>query len=420
MTYATLCSGIDGIGLALDEAGMACVFQCEQDKHCLRVLRRHWPSVPKTTDVNDEQTRAELIRLRPNVVAFGSPCQDLSTAGKRGGLSAQRSGLFYQCVDLCFACQADVVLWENVPGVFSSNDGEDFACVLAAFTGFHPEVPRSGWRDTGVCVGPLYSVAWAVLDAQWFGLAQRRKRVFVVGHLGDRGFGYEVLALGESVPWDSPPSREARTDVPNGGNDSRGPRAAAAVNAKGGSGRMDFESENFVVGALQSHQVKHGHAMTTQQAAESGHLVASTLNSAGNNGGFRTEPGEHLVAHCLKAEGHDASEDGTGRGVPLVTAFQERGREGGRSCESQEDVAYSLNNPGNGGRRQECNVAGTFGVRRLTPLECEKLQGLPPDFTRYGDDGKEISDSARYRMIGNSVAVPVLSWIAKRIVSSST
>lgn len=154
--YATLCSGIEGFGVGFDRAGMECVFQCEADKQCLEILRRHYPDVPRTEDVNDERTESELVRLRPDVIAFGSPCQDLSVAGKRGGLAGKRSGLFFRCVELCFACEAPRVVFENVPGLFSSCKGEDFATVLEAFTGFRPEVPQEGWRDTGVCVGHVF------------------------------------------------------------------------------------------------------------------------------------------------------------------------------------------------------------------------------------------------------------------------
>lgn len=177
MRYATLCSGIEGFGIGFDRIGMQCVYQCEIDKFALSVLQKHYPDVPKGTDVNDDSVRADLSRLRPDIVAFGSPCQDFSVAGKRGGISAKRSGLFFRCVELCFACEAPWVVWENVPGVLSGHKGNDFAAVIESFTGYRPEVPRGGWKSTGVCVGPLYSIAWRVLDAQWCGLAQRRKRV---------------------------------------------------------------------------------------------------------------------------------------------------------------------------------------------------------------------------------------------------
>lgn len=167
-----------------------------------------------------------------------------------------------------------------------------------------------------------------------------------------------------------------------GGNDTSGERSVAASLTAHPTGRLDFETENFVcgalsathggpddnsgqaghlvVGTLSAHSTAHGHAMTTQQAAESGHLVAATLNSGGNNGGFRTEPGEHMVS-------------------------------------------------------------GSFGVRRLMPVECERLQGFEDDWTAWGVDEQgqrvEMSDSARYRMLGNAVCRAVSAWLDQRILA---
>lgn len=494
ITFATLCSGIDAFGLAFERAGMQCVLQCEQDKDCLRVLAKHWPDVIRTEDVNDPRTAAELVRLRPRIVAFGSPCQDLSVAGQRDGLAGQRSGLFYDCVERCFECEAEWVVWENVPGVFSSNAGEDFASVIEAFTGYRPKVPAKGWRDTGVCVGPLYSVAWAVLDSQWFGVPQRRRRVFVVGSLGDRSGPYKVLSLADSVPWDTPPRRQSGQRIAasltrgsgvsgnapgrrreddvnivatlNSGGNKGGFRTepgehliADTLRAKrpgeGGiagddthlvantlmahEGLHDHLGQNYVTGTLQAHSKKHGHAMATQQAAESG----------------------HLIAHSLRGEGFDASEDGTGRGTPIVvaplTAANHHADQAGREsqlvpvayqCQGSNVGPMGTLRKGNGNetggvpfvfqqnQRDELRtmeIAGSLaaepgmkqqnyvyssGVRRLTPRECERLQGFPDDFTRWDSAGKEISDSARYRMCGNSITVNVLEWMAGRLVEA--
>lgn len=142
-------------------------------------------------------------------------------------------------------------------------------------------------------------------------------------------------------------------------------------------------------------------------------LVASTLNSGGNNGGFRTEPGEHLIAHAITAEGHDAGEDGTGRGTPLAIAFQSRLADNGRGAPSE--VMYSLTEgAGTGGQtdRRPQVVDMQSRVRRLTPRECERLQGFPDDHTLVPG----TSDSARYRQCGNAVAVPVAQWIGERLM----
>jgi DNA (cytosine-5)-methyltransferase 1 len=457
---ATLCSGIDGFGLAGERFGMEVVFQSEVDRDCQRVLKRHWPNVERTNDVCADETSESLRRLRPDVVAFGSPCQDLSVAGKRGGISAQRSGLFFRCVELCFECEAGVVLWENVPGVFSNNDGRDFAAVLEAFTGFRPEVPEEGWRDTGVCVGPLYSVAWAVLDAQWFGLAQRRKRVFLVASLGDRGGPYEILSIGDSLPWDSPPRRET------------GARTADCLTSGVASGS----------GVSKPGRWREDDVNLVSCPAVSPALTAKDYKSTRED---IAEPA--YIAHTLRAEGFDASEDGTGRGtpiVPVIYAIQERAvsdnlENGPQGKGFQSDIGFTLEGRskvqavayqcygsnvgpmetlrrGSGNetsgvpfisvnayshqyRQDSINSigrpadalcpsrtrmsqgyhTGPSTVRRLLPIECERLMGFQDDFTKYDDAGKEISDSARYRMLGNSVAVPVVEWILKRIAGAT-
>jgi DNA (cytosine-5)-methyltransferase 1 len=525
---------VEGFGCGFDRVpGFECVFQCEVDPQARRVLEHHYPGVPRTEDVNDERTAAELIRLRPELVAFGSPCQNLSVAGRREGLAGQRSGLFFRCVELCFACAAPLVLWENVPGVFSSSRGNDFASVLEAFTGFRPEVPRSGWRNSGVCVGPLYSIAWACLDAQYRNVPQRRERVFLVGSLGKRSDPYEILSLAESGFGNPPPSRQAKASVAStletgfgigrksgrmsdGSETHQLSRETAAtlrsrsavgsgVNVPGRGGEDDVNLVTahqchgtnvgemgalrrgngsttggvpFVAHSLCSHAAKSGDPTTDNEVvgclgsspggaddndAEANRLVvAAALNSGGNNGGFRTEPGEHLVAdsrpplykcpdcgeefsdafaagelalaecskcgseqvgmvesdaptvtHALTKSGHSASEDETGRGTPIV-AFQERGRKDGPSLESQEDLAYALTAPNGGGRRQEKQIAGGFGVRRLTPKECARLQSFPDDWL---DITPPLADSVKYRLLGNAVCCNVAEWLAQRIAA---
>lgn len=487
MRYATLCSGIDGFGVGFDRAGMECVFQCEADKSCLQILHRHWPTIPKTEDVYDERTKSELIRLRPQLIAFGSPCQDLSVAGRRDGLSGKRSSVFFRCVELCFACEAERVVWENVPGVFSSQAGEDFATVLEAFTGFRPSVPSEGWGTTGVCIGPLYSVAWSVLDSQWFGLAQRRLRVFLVADFARRSRPYQILSLAESLPWDPAPSRISSKDVA-----ARIARGADSGGRGGYAGRRREDDLNLAVcGTLNANGKAAGSA--TQQDAESGMLIANALTAhhgrndpteesfiactlPASQGGassgmhpvipFDTtqitssanystpqagDPchplaaGAHApaIAHTLRAEGHDASEDGTGRGVPLgpveayqchgsnvgpmgvlrsgngnetggvpfTVAFQTRIARNGRG--QPKDITDALTSSESGPHGDsKPHVASMSGVRRLTPVECARLQGFDDNWL----DG--LSDSAAYRCLGNAVSVPVVEWIAKRIMES--
>ena len=221
LRVVSLFSGVGGFDLGLERAGMVTVAQVEWDKKCQSVLARHWPDVPRWGDVQ-EVNGADLPDC--DLVAFGSPCQDLSVAGKRAGMveGETRSGLFYEAVRIIKELQHDGrgpawVVWENVVGALSSNGGRDFGAVLDAMAGL-------GAVD----------VQWRVLDAQFFGVPQRRRRVFVVARLDPRAAGREqVLPLGARVRRNPAPGGEARpgAGAPGGGR----PPAAAPL---GGGGRV--------------------------------------------------------------------------------------------------------------------------------------------------------------------------------------
>ena len=351
MRYLSLFSGIGGFDLGLDRAGMTCAGQVEYDAAARSVLARHWPDVPRLNDIKEVQGD-EFGTVA--VVVGGFPCQDVSVAGRREGLAGERSGLWFDFHRIIDRVRPGWVVIENVPGLLSSNGGRDFAIILR------------GLVECG------YGVAWRILDAQYFGVPQRRRRVFIVGHLGS-GRAAEVLFESEGGGGDIAEGRKAGQIAP----------AISSKWAKGTGGPSGDECQN-------------------------------------------------LVTHTLTSGGHDAGEDGTGRGVPLVTttfngytggaddndaqgghlvmAFTERTRAEGRTLEAQEDLAYALTNPGSGGRTQSRQIAGSFGVRRLTPRECERLQGFTDDFTA----GQ--ADAPRYRQLGNAVAVPVAEWLGRRIM----
>lgn len=413
-TYATLCSGIEGFGAGFDAAGMECVFQCEQDKDCNRVLARHYPNVSRTTDVNDARTESELVRLRPTWLAAGFPCQDLSVAGRRAGLAGKRSGLFFRIADLIGACRPAGICLENVPGLLSSNGGRDMGTVLGTLA------------DLG------YGLAYRVLDAQWFGVAQRRRRVFIIGCLGDYRRAAEILFERESLPWDSAPSREA------------GARTTNAITRRLGSGGPD------------DNRAQGGHLVPIQSVNRG--FKGQNGDGIGSSGDpmYSLTVGDiHGVAHTLRAEGFDASEHGTGRGTPLVpVAFAFSSKDDGRDAGAIAPTLRSMNyaeshmngggqvavafNTKESGRDASVEIAPTLraesgdphmggrsavasvrqGVRRLTPRECERLQGFEDDWTRYADDGSELSDSSRYRMLGNAVCRNVGEWIGRRITTN--
>lgn len=254
MKVGTLFSGIGGFDLGFECAGMSVAWQCEIDKHALTVLDRHYPDVPRYGDVTTLQGDA----VAPvDVLVGGFPCQDLSVAGRRAGLAGKRSGLFYEFARIIDEATPKWVVIENVPGLLSSNGGRDMGAVLGTLA------------ELG------YGFSYRVLDAQYFGVAQRRRRVFIVGYLGDWRRAAQVLLEPEGVRRDSPPSREAGAIA-----------SAPTRNGVGGGGGPD------------------------DNAAQANHLVSVT----------------GPVTHTLRAEGADASEDGTGRGTPIVVAWAENSR----------------------------------------------------------------------------------------------
>lgn len=376
LTFGSLFAGIGGFDLGFDRARMRCVWQVERDCQCLDLLAQKWPSVRRVNDV----VRARYVMeskyagrmdtkplVRPDIICGGFPCQDLSVAGKRRGLAGGRSGLFWTMRRIIGILKPTWVVLENVPGLLWSNAGRDMGAVVGSLV------------DSG------YGVAWRVLDSQFFGLAQRRKRVFIVGHLGDVRRAGAVLFDGESMSRNSPPSREARQGVA-GTIESR-------TNGGGFPGSDGAMSGHVVAVTLRSRQSKPGVSMPGRGGEDDQNLVvAMTLNA--KNGKRHDAESETFVTHALTGNGFDASEDGTGRGVPLAVQ------------------ALTSNT---GGLHIKANyVPQRQGVRRLMPIECERLQGFPDNWTAG------FSDSARYRMLGNAVSVPVIEWIGRRIVEAST
>lgn len=343
-TVGSLFSGIGGFDLAFEQAGFRVACQVEIDSRAKGVLARHWPEVARYGDI----TQLDAGELEPvDVICGGSPCQNLSVAGSREGLAGPQSRLFFDFVRVCDAFPDAWVVWENVPGVFSTRRGEDFATVLREFTGFWPAVPKGGWGTEGVCIGPKRTVAWAVLDAQWFGVAQGRRRVFLVGHSRNRAGPYEILLEPESVRGDSPPRRDTEAVAPT--------------------------------------------------------LLASGAGTS-RPAGIASEP-DFLVTQALTGHfGRGGADDNDAQGGFLVIPV--RGA----------DVVYTLRSDPDGvGQGHNTNYIVATAVRRLTPRECERLQGFPDDWTRWDAAGRELSDTARYRMIGNAVAVPAVQWIAARL-----
>jgi DNA (cytosine-5)-methyltransferase 1 len=355
----SLFSGVGGFDLGLERAGMTTVAQVEWDPKCQSVLRRHWPNVPKWHDVADVRG-ADLPDC--DLVAFGSPCQDLSVAGKRAGMVAgeTRSGLFFEAIRIIKELQEDGrppawVVWENVVGALSSNRGHDFAAVLDA-------------------LGELGAVdiQWRVLDAQHFGVPQRRRRVFVVARLDPGAIGRpQVLPLGEGVRRNPASCDEAGANASNG----------ASEGARTGSRLVDCAT-----------------TMTLEQQVEVWSFD-STWSGAYGVCADQTPP--------MKCGG------GT---VPAIAGEVVAPQAVDLYDETTSDVMPTMRGGAGGGNTMPHVI--DLAVRRLTPRECERLMGWPDDWTRWTSDDKEVADSNRYRMCGNGVASPVAEWIGRCILDA--
>jgi len=323
MKFVSLFSGIGGFDLAFERAGMECVSVCEIDKNAQAILRRHFPKAELFDDVRKVGI-ATHGRKSIDVICGGFPCQDLSVAGKRAGLAGERSGLWFEFARIIDELEPSWVVIENVPGLLSSDKGRDFAVIIQ-------------WlAQRG------YGVVWRVLDAQYFGVPQRRRRVFIVASFGS-GRSSEILFERESGTGNTPPSREAGKDVA------------------------------FSLRANPSHSGDKG------------------------DGGINTT----MIAQPLRA-GRQFSDMGDGQSNIVIDIIEQN-----NFCSTPDMISLRANSA-------QPLISLAQGIRRLTPTECERLQGFPDGWT----DGQ--SDSARYRQLGNAVAVPVVEWIGKRIAKAET
>ena len=366
MKFLSLFDGCHMFGHALRSVGAECVGTSEIDKHAAAVTAHHYPKTPALGDVrNVETTTADLI-------VAGFPCQDLSVAGDRRGLAGERSGLFWEIIRIARDNATPWLLLENVPGLLSSNGGRDMGAVLGA-------------------LGKLgYGWAYRVLDAQHFGVPQRRRRVFIVGSLGSSRRASEVLFERESVRGDSAPSREA------------GASSARITSGRAGNWRWPAD----VAPTLEkSSGLGNDQDVFSCKAAIFQPVVADFAQMTSKTNGSNPQPGDPAPTMATSSR---------------LTAFSVslRGRDGGSVAEVGGPVSHALRASQGGGDKPHALTGG--GVRRLMPIECERLQGLPDDWTKHGrkPDGAtyEQSDSARYRMIGNGGAVPVVEWIGRRIM----
>ena len=412
MKVLSLFSGVGGFDVGLERAGMKTVFQCEWDKHCNTILNKHWPDVPKWDDVST-LTGKHILANAPviDVVAWGSPCQDLSVAGKRAGLEGGRSNLFHEGIRIIKELRKEtngqyprISIWENVVGALNSNRGADFGVILDQMA------------EAGALV-----IEWTVLDAQYW-VPQRRKRVFVIA-IFDPAIAElcpdPLLPVSESLPGHltkGKPSRKSATSktATSVGTDGAwwdGRDTAEALTTTSNEQRMPdkqrFQAivERDVVGALAARDYK---GVGNQYVAENKLVTEPFVKSRGNNVpiiGFSHTQG--LDAQPSETAWPTLRKEGSGHAVAIPT-------------DTCNEVVGTLRSGGDGGvpssRGEHLVTEPSMAVRRLTPLECERLMGWGDHHTRWKADGTEQADTHRYKQCGNGVASPVAQWIAKHLL----
>jgi DNA (cytosine-5)-methyltransferase 1 len=400
MKYLSVCSGIESATVAWRPLGFRAAAFAEIEAFPSAVLAHHYPSVPNLGDLTKFK---EWPDVAIDLFVGGTPCQSFSVAGLRAGLADPRGNLALTYLAVAERYRPRWLVWENVPGVLSSGRGRDFGAFLG------------GLGELG------YGFCYRVLDAQYFGLAQRRKRVFVVGYLGDWRRAAAVLFERESLSGHPAPRHEARQEV-------AGPIGAGSKRSGGRVGRREAAA---------------GHVVAFSGNNAAGPIdIATAVNAHGGACGRMDFESETFIAHSLRGSGFDASEDGTGRGTPLIafdtTQITSKANysnpQPGDQCHplaagahppavafantaGATNLGYAEEQapPITGRHGDPGNVMSGMRVRRLTPRECERLQGFPDDYTMIPYRGKPAADGPRYKALGNSMAVPVMRWIGRRI-----
>ena len=521
LIFGSVCSGIEAASCAWHPLGWRAAFVSDIEKFPSAVLAHHYPDVPNYGDMTKFK---EWPDHAIDLLVGGTPCQSFSVAGLRKGLADPRGNLMLTYLAIADRYRPRWLVWENVPGVLSADGGRAFGTLLG------------GLGQLG------YGFAYRVLDAQHFGVPQRRRRVFVVGYLGDWRRAAAVLFERHSLQGNPPPRRETGKSV--AGAITRGAFSGGA------GGRPEGAAADHFVAPTLSARTKGGGGLGTDFDLDGG-LISHALTSSNTRSGRLDPSGETFIAHSLRAEGFDASEDGTGRGTPLVpvvgtmksmsssggwsnsadhaaagymipvpsfysitpsnsnkdynarltdkaqavtaggnrpsarggdiiaiqeraiaenpnsgpdgvgvradgiaytleartvpqaiafptemsgtqyasteemspalsvkhttaVAFQTRIARNGRGQPSEIVPALNGADAGETSDMRPCVATGS-AVRRLTPRECERLQGFPDDYTLITYRGKPAADGPRYKALGNSMAVPVMRWIGERI-----
>ena len=384
LTYGSLFAGVGGFDMGMEQAGYEPVFQVEWDKNCQKILHHHWPTIPKWGDVCDVNG-ADLPPC--DVLIFGSPCQDLSVAGKRAGLQdGDRSSMFFEAVriikemrDATNSIYPRATIWENVPGALSSNKGADFGVVLSSLAEVGADTQE-----------------YAVLDAQYFGIPQRRRRIFLVSifdFAANERCPDPLLPLIQGSRRDYAKSRQARQNLARNVEES--------TNAANGQGfrllAFGHYTNDDSASTVQARDHKYVTDIIVPNILDDIETVG-TLTAGIHKGPRGTEAIDSN--HIFAVNGPN--------NIDPTYAFD---TQFGSNAAVFEDQSPTLKSS-----QQAPSVSPPgLAVRRLTPLECERLQGWPDDHTRWTADGKGQADTNRYKQCGNGVASPVARWVGEQL-----
>jgi len=440
MKFLSVCSGIEAASVAWHPLGWESVAYSEIEPFPCKVLQHHYPDVPNLGDMTKFK---EWPDADVDVFVGGTPCQSFSVAGLRKGLDDPRGNLMLTFLAIAQRYRPNWLVWENVPGVLSSADGRDFGSLLG------------GLAILG------YGFAYRVLDAQYFGVAQRRKRVFVVGYLGDWRPAAAVLFERHSLQGHPAPSREKgeNSSIHAGKGIAECSPTIGCELAKQVNNQMIGNAEAFFIpdtpaqpiaynispgkGALKDDiHVTDAHASKTLDASASNpemhqggtailqpialaeNIIGRKPENGGNHDGFTENgpmytlnaTGVHGVAQPIAFSGQmsnpqtDVDMTQTlGAKNPMAVAFAQNTRDEVREMPYVGALAAQP------GMKQTSYIRNAMAVRRLTPVECERLQGFGDNYTDIQPKGKATPDGPRYKALGNSMAVPVMAWIGKRI-----
>jgi DNA (cytosine-5)-methyltransferase 1 len=439
MKYISVCSGIEACTVAWHSLGWKAIAYSDIEPFPRALLQHYYPDVPLYGDFTTLKDESWIGNA--DLLVGGTPCQAFSIAGLRGSLSDDRGNLTLQFVRLADAIdnirydagkEPARILWENVPGVLSTEDNA-FGSFLAGLCGCDTPIkpPRDGWSYAGVVSGEKRTAAWRVMDAQYFGVAQRRRRIFVLATGGSRRWGVAdaLLPITESLSWNPRPCRKKGKAVTptvtasspfssTGGSqeleayqvvDSTGYQGDRIYNTEDAFGTLPSQGGNNGGGAggLIAPTLRAGYAKCYNNPDQ----VVGTLRARDAKGvGFDEAELNKLVVNALDTEcgasklnhqtilnhtiafNHDAGKQFSPAATEDLTP----------TLRAKPDQGTAVSNPGQ-------------AIRRLTPKECERLQGFDDDYTKIPFKGKMVGDAPRYKALGNSMAVPVMKYIGQQI-----